>query len=316
MEPDEDERVGGPMQRVNPTVVAAVTLGALILLIGTMILIGSSSSEDDRLTNETSASKSDPSALCGNRSISDEIKREVFRRAAAQRGSDQAAFEKIGSYSTVRMEAPVLRDEDAGNGAVTCNGTITVDLPPGVAVPGGRRSLSADILYTVQSAAGGVAAVVSLANADEIITPLATLVRTGDTEGEGLLPPVANEVAPVGPAVEELPPADNPAIPDTPDPENAAAITPSFNCSNARTSGEVAVCNDYRLAILDRRMAAQFASALSHASPEQRTLLIRTRDAFLGYRDQCTSNDCIAETYRGRMREIRDIMAGGWHPQR
>lgn len=316
MEPEEGERVGRPMQRVNPTVLAAIALGALILLIVAMILIGNRSSEDDKLTNEVTASKADPSERCGSQATYDEIKRELFRRAAAQRGSDQAAYDKIGSYSTIRMEAPVLRDEDVGNGSVTCNGTITIDLPPGVAVAGGRRSLGADILYTVQSAAGGSGTVVTLTNADEIISPLSTLVRTSSGEGDGLLPPIANEVAPVEPAVEELPPADNPAIPDTADPKNAAAVLPSFNCENARTSGEVAVCNDSRLALLDRRMAAQFGSALSHANPQQRTLLIRTRDAFLGYRDQCTSNDCIAETYRGRMREIRDIMAGGWHPQR
>jgi uncharacterized protein len=63
-------------------------------------------------------------------------------------------------------------------------------------------------------------------------------------------------------------------------------------------------------------MSAQYASAISQADPEQRALLQRTRDAFLGYRDQCTSNSCIADTYRGRMREIRDIMMGSWTPQR
>lgn len=315
MEPDKDERVGGPMQRVNPTILAAIALGALILLIVGMILIGNRSGDDDRLTNDVTAPNTDPSDRCGSQATYDAIKRELFKRAAAQRGSDEAAYAKIETYSTIRMEAPVLRDEDAVNGSVTCNGTITVDLPPGVAVSGGRRSLSADILYTVQPGAEG-GATVTLSNADEIISPLAMLVRTTDAEGEGLLPSVANEVAPVEPPIEELPPADNPGVADTADPANAAAITPSFNCSNARTSGEVAVCNDYRLAILDRRMAAQFGSALSGATPEQRSLLIRTRDAFLGYRDQCTSNDCIAETYRGRMREIRDIMTGGWHPQR
>ena len=63
-------------------------------------------------------------------------------------------------------------------------------------------------------------------------------------------------------------------------------------------------------------MAAQYASAVSQADAEQRALLARTRDAFLGYRDQCTSNACVADTYRGRMREIRDIMTGNWTPQR
>ena len=308
MEPDGDGRVSGPMRRVNPTVLAAVALGALILLIVGMIVMGNRSSEDDRLTgNQVTASREEPSERCGSQTTYDQIKRELFRQAAAARRSDQEAFDKIASYSTVRMEAPVLRDENGGS--VTCNGTLTLDLPPGVAVAGGRRSLGADILYTVDGAS------VTVSNADEIITPLTTLVRTEGAGTSDLLPPDTNAVAPVaqGNVVEELPPADQPEGTDA---SNAAAVTPSFNCSNAKTSGEVAVCNDYRLAILDRRMAAQFRSAMSEADARQRALLSRTRDSFLVYRDRCTSNDCIAETYRGRMREIRDIMLGRWTPQR
>jgi hypothetical protein len=249
-----------------------------------MIVMGNRSSEDDRLTgNQVRASREEPSERCGSQTTYDQIKRELFRQAAAARGRDQEAFDKIASYSTVRMEAPVLRDESGGS--VTCNGTLTLDLPPGVAVAGGRRSRGADILYTVDGAA------VTVSNADEIITPLTTLARTADAGTKDLLPPNANEVAPAEPGnlVEELPPADQPEGADA---SNAAAFTPSFNCSNAKTSGEV-----------------------SEADAKQRALLTRTRDSFLIYRDRCTSNDCIAETYRGRMREIRDIMLGRWTPQ-
>jgi hypothetical protein len=63
-------------------------------------------------------------------------------------------------------------------------------------------------------------------------------------------------------------------------------------------------------------MASQFASAMAGANEEQRATLQRTRDSFLRYRDQCPDNSCIAETYRGRMREIRDIMLGTWRPRR
>ena len=101
----------------------------------------------------------------------------------------------------------------------------------------------------------------------------------------------------------------------TPDAPPATA-SPSFNCANARSNGEVAVCNDAGLAALDRRMAAQFTSAMSDANAEQRANLQRSRDSFLRYRDSCTDNACIAETYRGRMREIRDIMLGTWRPRR
>ena len=298
----------GGVRGVNPTVLAAVALGALILLIAGMMFFGSISGDDDRLTgNEVSTAQAEASERCGTRTVFDEIKRELFRQASAARGSDAAAFEKIASYSNVRMESPVLRDE--GTGGVTCNGTLTLDLPPGVAAAGGRRSLSADLLYTVEAGGG-----VTVSNAGEIVTPLAALAKSA--EGSSDLLPSDNEVAPTEPAnaaVEELPPADNPAEVS---PSNAAAVRPSFNCDKARTSGEVAVCSDYRLALLDRRMATQFSSAMSEADGQQRALLTRTRDSFLVYRDRCTSNDCIADTYRGRIREIRDIMLGKWTPQR
>jgi uncharacterized protein len=99
----------------------------------------------------------------------------------------------------------------------------------------------------------------------------------------------------------------------------AAAVgqaRPSFNCRYARTRGEIAVCQDSGLAALDRQMSSQYYRALAAASTRQRAILTSTRDSFLRYRDRCPSNVCIAETYRGRMREIRDIMSGDWRPGR
>ena len=308
MEPDRRKRVGGPVQRINPTALAAIALGAIILLIAAMFVFAGRSGEDDRLLgNEVTASRDDPEKSCASQATYDRIKRELFRRAAALRGSDETAFGNLASYSTVRMEAPALSDENAETGAVTCNGTLTLDLAPGVAVVGGRRSLSADILYTVQPAADGNGSVLTIANADAIITPLATLARTAAPEE-----PALNEVAPAtDPLAPEL---AAPADPLAPAP--APGANPSFNCANARSSGERAVCGDAGLAALDRRMAGQFASAMADANAEQRAALQRTRDSFLRYRDQCPDNSCIAETYRGRMREIRDIMLGTWRPRR
>ena len=310
MEPRRDERVGGTVQRVNPTVLAATALGALILLIVAMMVFAGRNGDDDRLTgDEVTASRQDPEQRCSNRATYDQIKRELFSRAAALRGSDKTVFGNIAGYSTVRMEAPALRDENAETDAVTCNGALTLDLPPGVAVVGGRRSLSADVLYTIQPAADGSGDVVTLANADDIITPLATLART-----QAPTDATVNEVEPANEiAVEPAAPAD----PLAPRPESpTATASPSFDCSAARTSGEIAVCNDAGLAALDRRMAAQFASAMSNANAEQRANLQRTRDSFLRFRDGCPDNACIAETYRGRIREIRDIMLGTWRPRR
>jgi uncharacterized protein len=59
-------------------------------------------------------------------------------------------------------------------------------------------------------------------------------------------------------------------------------------------------------------MAAQYVSAMRDAGPREARLLRSTRDRFLTYRDRCGSDRCIADAYRGRIREIGDIMAGNW----
>jgi len=91
---------------------------------------------------------------------------------------------------------------------------------------------------------------------------------------------------------------------------------PSFDCANARTRGEIAVCQDSGIAALDVNMAAQYRRSLAVATPAQRALLQSTRDRFLAYRDRCPNRSCIADAYTGRMREIRDIMEGRWQPAR
>jgi hypothetical protein len=304
------------MRRLTPPVIAAIVLGFLIvLIIGAMVLRGSGS-EDDRLTNANmSSAREDPEKLCASQSTYNLIKREIFRRASALRGSDQPTFDKLAAYASIRMEAPMLTDDNAEIGSVSCSGTLTVDLPPGVAVVGGRRSLSAEIAYTIQPAADGSGDVVTLTNADGIITPLATLARTEQEQEpvDNAIVTSPNEVVAVEPGQAGAPGPEASAPPPSTPPRGTA--NPSFNCAQARSSGEVAVCNDPSLAALDQRMAAQFNSAMSDADPQQRAVLIRTRDAFLRYRDQCPSNSCIAQTYQGRMREIRDIMRGQWQPR-
>lgn len=70
------------------------------------------------------------------------------------------------------------------------------------------------------------------------------------------------------------------------------------------------VCSSGGLAARDRAMSSQYYSALSSADSSQRRALRRTRDRFLAYRERCGTEACIAQAYEGRMREIRDIMAG------
>lgn len=296
----------------------ALLAGLLALLLLIFVLTGRNRTDQDRLGDGQIANADtaavDPEKRCASQKTYDLIKRELFRRAAQVRGSDQAAFGQLAAYSVVRMDAPTMTGRDENLGIVRCSGSLALDLPPGVAVVGGRRTLTADIDYSIQPAADRSGNVLTLSKADAIITPLATLARIGASTGESLTP-----VDPELPADNLAPLPGSPATSDPPavtTPPSDTDANPSFNCGNASTRGEIAVCGDAGLAALDRRMAAQFNNAMSRADAEERALLEQTRNRFLRYRDNCRSDACIADAYRGRMTEIGDIMAGRWRPLR
>lgn len=304
------------MKRLNPTAIAVLggVIGLLVLLV---IFARGESKNTDALSDDQIAGRaaSDPEKACGSQATYDLIKRELFRRAAQLRGSDQAAFNRLAVYSVVRMDAPMLRSHNEDVGTIQCSGTLALDLPPGVAVVGGRRTLAADVGYAIQPAADGSGEVLTLTSADAIVTPLATLAKVG-TAAEDPLAPASNTDQYLPPLGAEPPMGPEPAPPQPAPSPPAASASPSFDCRAARTRGEVAVCGDPGLAALDRQMAAQFMSAMSQADPGERALLQSTRSRFLSYRDGCRSDDCIADAYRGRMSEIRDIMSGSWSAPR
>jgi len=291
--------------------------------------------DQDRLgdaANNTAAADPETAATerCGSQGTYDLMKRELFRRAAQVRGSDAGVFDRLGAYTTIRVQDPVAKRQDEEVGTLVCSGQVALDLPPGLGVVGGRRTLTAAVDYSVTPAADGSGNVLTLEGADPIVVPLATLARTGDgasppqapeaadssqaTENSGLTPAPA-PAAPAAPQPAPQPaPLARPAAPEPSQPQATATARPSFNCANARTRGELAVCRDSGLASLDRQMAGIYVSTLRDAPPQQRALLQRTRDRFLGYRDQCGSDACVAGAYRDRIREIRDIANDRWNP--
>lgn len=309
-EPEDLVRDQRDAVRINPTMIALIG-GLIILLALVWYFSGNRSPDQDKLKNpqlEQSAN-ADPAKRCSARATYDLIKRDLFRRAAQVRGTDQAAFDQIAAAAVLRVENPVLENEDQSNGALDCFATFYLDLPPGVAVVGGRRSLTSSVDYTIQRAADDSGDVVLLRNADPIITPLATLARVEETAS---VPAVTDESSAAVPE-QEAAPATPPA--KQPEQANSSAGRPSFDCARAGTRGEIAVCSDSGLAALDVNMAAQYRRSLASASPAQRQALQSTRDRFLAYRDRCPNRQCMAEAYTGRLREIRDIMEGRWQPR-
>ena len=290
-------------------------IGALLLLILLVAFFAIGGNPDqDKLTGTDTASENgsavgDPSKLCASKATYESIKHDLFRRAAQVRGSDQAAFDTLSNYASLRMENPVMESQDRSTRAVNCSGSLSLDLPPGVGIVGGRRTLTAEVDYTVQPAADDSDNVVLLRNADAIITPLATLTKVSQPEAQPTTEEDGAEDVQENVAASES--ANEQVGPDTDYPGR-----PSFDCSNAATKGEIAVCSDSGLSALDVNMATQYRRALSSASPDERAVLQRTRDRFLAYRDRCPNRSCIADAYVGRMKEIRDIMEGRWQPPR
>ena len=312
--------------RRNPLLYAGLAALTLVVLIALWVVgMNRNASNPDRLdeksingsrTAESPIAKPDDVARrCASQSIYDLVGRELFRQAASNRGRDQATFDRIANVAAVRVDNPLLKRRDDGLDTIVCGGRVSVDLPPGVAVAGGRRTISGDLDYAIQPSADEQGQVVTLSGADTIVAALATIGRSSDMAAP-IAPPAPTIALPGSAPVAPAPPPPSPrpsASPPPPAPSPAQAnANPSFNCARAQRPGERVVCADAGLATLDRQMADQYNRAARSADADQRAMLLRTASRFYGYRDGCRSNDCVADAYRGRMREIDDIMAGRW----
>lgn len=302
---DERETVEIKRRRINPWLIAGIVAAIVAgVLLASTIWTDRWSGKNEVPENAVVAEKK-PQNLegwCAAQATYDAMKRELFRRAAQVRGSDEQAYARLADFALLRVNGPVVRGIDDQLQSVSCAGTIVLQLPPGVQVSGGRRTLSGDVDYMIQPAADGTGNVVRLGDADSIVVPLATLSRKpAEQPASPIVPEPAN-------GMEQEQTATG-AAPEQPSPVQA---NPSFDCAKANQQSEVAICRDPGLAALDRQMAAQYNGALMQADRGERKLLERTRNRFLSYRNRCATNQCIAETYRSRMREISDIMAGRW----
>lgn len=307
--PTRDEEQAGLSRNWTIAIITGLSLIiAVLLYFGLTANLGN----QDRLSDNPDR-QGQPVNLerqCGAQSVHDAIKRELFRRAAQLRGSDQGALETIAGHSAARMEAAMMTSDGDEGGVISCSGLLWLDLPPGVVAPGGRRTLSANVEYRMEVSSEGAGDLAGLGGGDSIVSALAELARLRSPEDDPL-----NAVDPMlGEPVVVMPPVGDPLAPEPEPAEPEATVTegPSFDCRFARTRSENAVCENIGLSSLDRQMAGLFEQSLRSADSEQRALLQQTRSRFLAYRDRCRSEACIAGAYEGRMREIRDIMAGRW----
>ena len=249
---------------------------------------------------------------CASEATYDRLKELAFDEAARIRGGDPQALDAVAEAAVVRMEAPVAKSRDEELNVTVCTGTLILELPPGAENAfDGQRRLTAEVEYAAQAAADGSGLVYQMSGAEPIIYRLATVggmprTRTAQIQPVPIpaYPPEAQNRAPAqeAPATAPQPKAD-------PAPRPRTAASPSFSCARARSRSERLVCSSGSLAALDRQMSSHFYSALAEGDSGTRRALRRSRDRFLAFRERCADEACIAQAYRDRMDEIRDIAA-------
>ncbi len=99
MEPDREPGVHRSVRIPNWTTIALVA-GLILLVLVIAYFATSRNSNQDKLTTQQLAQTTQqkapaPEKLCAGEQTYDLIKRELFRRAAQLRGSDQAAFDQL-----------------------------------------------------------------------------------------------------------------------------------------------------------------------------------------------------------------------------
>jgi uncharacterized protein YecT (DUF1311 family) len=283
---------------------------------------------------------------CASDATYSRLKELVFDEAARIRNSDPRNLDPLAAAAVVRMEEPVVKSRDDELNVTVCTGRFILELPPGAENAfDGKRRLDAEVEYAAQAAVDGSGLVYQMDGAEPIIYRLATFGMQGGplpkivaaapapdpavppAAEPTLMPPVA-ETAP-RPAPPPPPPPvrtaeRRPQAAPAPAPARAAAappapaagpatrvtVRPSFNCRHGKTRTEKMICASPRLAAQDRAMASLYYDLMAKADPATRGHLRRSRDAFLGRREQCRSESCVNSTYASRMAELRNIGRG------
>lgn len=271
-------------------------------------------------------------AACSSPTTYDRLKQVAFEEAMRIRNADPKNLDTLATYTTVRMESPVVKSRDEALDVTVCSGRFVLDLPPGAERGfAGERQLKADVEYAAQMSADGSGLVYQIKGAEPIVYKLAAFdlqhatfrapavgadaQLAADGAPAPLLPAQPRDTAPqtpssprpvrIGPQISPPPP---PVV--RPPVRTRAASHPSFNCRSARSRSERMVCASDRLASLDRAMSSMFYSVMSDADSATRADLMRSRDRFLAWRERCADESCVVQAYDDRMAEIRDIASG------
>jgi len=256
-------------------------------------------------------SRAEPrSVSCGDSAAGRLIREELFRLAGGLPGADQAQLSQGVSYASVRIDSARPKAEHAG--FVECNGWVALDLPPGLAVDGGRTNLNAELSYALAYDRGRMR-VESLTGEGRLVRTLATLgpAPKEPEQGEPIEPAqlasVKARTAPL--AVAEVKRSAPTATPmRTARPASKAAPAAASACVGSRA--EQIICANTNLTSLDRQLSLLYRQSWNQADEKRRAALLGTRQHFNDRRDACASSNCMTTAYLSRLKEISDIMAG------
>lgn len=281
---------------------------------------GDLETNNERVREERAAAptKTASKSTCASAATYERLKELAFDEAVRVRKAGSPLLDQLAASSVVRMEDPVVKSRDDALDVTICSGRLILELPPGISDAfDGERRLVADVEYAAQAASDGSGLVFRMDGAEPIIYRLAA-VALNDRPRTAKVEQPAPTIAPAESEVAQLPPSPEPAPVALPRPSPTVAqpapaarrvrvARPSFNCRNARTRSERAVCASTALAAKDRAMSARFYDAMGAVGGGGRRALRDTRDRFLAYRDRCRDDACIAQAYDDRIDEIADI---------
>ena len=266
-----------PVAAIGITVLAAVMIAFAIS--PSMPGLTKSDSAPLEAINPTSKTADGPPAgkklaemasLCPHALAPNLIKQELFRLAEEQASGDRTLLAQAEPVVSARLES-VHGEGDAGG----CGGWLSLDIPPGMVVDGGRTSVAADLDFTLTRIDEGVLQLAQLSGAKGIIRSLSTLAPE----------PRSSEVE-----------VDRPA-PVVPAPKGVGRPAPATKtadpCSGIAGRPDRMLCQNGNLASLDRQLSSFYRQSWERADERKRALLVETRQGFNTRRDACASQNCM-----------------------
>jgi len=245
---------------------------------------------------------SKPELTCAGSTVSDLVKRELFRRAAQRRPDAEAQLREVETSTVARFAG-----KGSGSRAGDCRGWFSLDVPSDFAVDGGRTNLNGDIAFGLTQA-GASLRLAGLAGDERMVRSLMSIgpapqePSSSQIEDERLL---ASRPDPERPAVL---------------PRQRATLAPvkqaerALPCAAVASQSERMLCGNANLVSLDRQVSSFYRQSLSQADGQKRSQLLRTRQSFDERLSTCSTPSCMTGAYVFRLRQISDIMAGRAQP--